>query len=145
MKLSKLVFTIACLFLAFSLSAQITLGVKAGASLSTTYGNPESINGTDIESIGLRPGYLFGVQMGLPLNDRMQLISELNYDQRHGLKKININQSIPTPLGDVLVDVDARLENTFTYLSLPVFFCLRQRQNTCLCRTKYCLSIERYY
>lgn len=120
MKQPKLLFTIACLFFAFSLQAQVTLGVKAGANMSTTYGSPESMNGTDIESIGLRPGYLFGVQLGLNLSDRFQFISELNYDQRNGLKKINIGQSIPTPLGAVLVNVDADLENSFTYLSLPV-------------------------
>jgi hypothetical protein len=122
MKQPKLLFTIACLFLAFSLHAQVSFGVKAGANLSTTYGSPESMNGTNIESVALRPGYLFGVQASLNLSDRIQLISELNYDQRNGLKKINIGQSIPTPLGEVVVDVDADLENSFTYLNLPVLF-----------------------
>lgn len=122
MKQSKLLFTIACFFLAFSLSAQVTFGVKAGASMSTTYGSPEAVNGTDIESIALRPGFQFGVQMGWTLSDRIQLISELNFEQRNGLKMINIGQSIPTQLGDVLVAVDADLENSFNYLNLPVLF-----------------------
>lgn len=120
MKQSKLLLTIACFFFAFSLSAQMTFGVKAGASMSTTYGSPEAVNGTDIESIALRPGFQIGVQLGVTLNQRMQLLSELNFEQRNGLKMINIGQSIPTPLGDVLVNVDADLENQFNYLSLPV-------------------------
>lgn len=122
MKQSKLLFTITLFFLAIGLSAQVTFGIKAGASMSTTYGSPEAINGTDIESVALRPGYQFGLQVGLELNDRMQLLSEFNFDQRNGLKKINIGQSIPTPLGNVLVDVEADLENRFNYLNVPVLF-----------------------
>lgn len=81
MKQSKLLFTITLFFLAIGLSAQVTFGVRAGASMSTTYGSPEAINGTDIESVALRPGYQFGLQVGLELNDRMQLLSEFNFDQ----------------------------------------------------------------
>ena len=128
MKQSKLLFTITMFFLAISLSAQVSFGIKAGASMSTTYGSPESINGTDIESIALRPGYQFGLRLGLDLNDRMQLLGEINFDQRNGMKKINIGQSIPTPLGDVLVDVEADLENRFNYLNVPVLFAYGNQQ-----------------
>lgn len=111
--------TVFC-FLTVGLTAQFNFGLKAGASLSTSYGSPEKFNGQELESVALRPGYQVGLQTSYGLSEAFTLFGEVNFEHRVGVKQIQVGQTIPTQLGDVIVGVDAELTNKFSYLNVPI-------------------------
>lgn len=104
------------LFFTQQATAQLRLGVKAGANLSTTYGSPEEFNGENIEGIGFQPGFQVGAFVGLGITDGLKLMGEVAYEVRNGLKEVDV--TIPTPAGNVTVSSD--FENSFHYINIPI-------------------------
>ncbi|MFK7934651.1 MAG: hypothetical protein AB8G22_14160, partial [Saprospiraceae bacterium] len=90
-----LLLIIALFSFTYQAQAQLSIGVKAGASLSTTYGDPEELNGENLESIGLKPGFQVGAFVGLGITDGLKIIGEVAYEVRNGLKEVDF--AIPTP------------------------------------------------
>lgn len=121
MKLLKpfLLFSLA-IFAITSLQAQISLGVKGGVNMSTTYGSPEEMNGEKIEGVALRPGFQLGLVLGAGLTDGFKIRGEVNFENRNGLKTVDLVTNVPTPAGDVVVTTAAELKNSFNYINIPV-------------------------
>lgn len=100
--------------------AQLSLGIKAGGSLSTTYGDSEEFQDEKLESISFRPGYQVGAFIGLGLTDAIKIIGEVAYEVRNGGKEVNV--TVPTPAGNVTVN--SEFENSFHYVNVPILLVL---------------------
>lgn len=103
-----------------TVTAQISLGLKAGGNLSTTYGSPEELNDENIEGVGLTPGFQIGAFVGLGLTDGFKIIGEVAYEVRNGKKTIDLATAAPSPAGDILINVDSELNNSFHYINIPI-------------------------
>lgn len=120
MKNVQLVATFVLLLGLTAANAQTSWGVKAGASLSTTYGKPEKMDGNNIESVALRPGFQVGIWKKAQFTEGFGLLGELNFEQRNGRKNVDFNQSIGTEAGNIMVETHAEIDNSFNYLNLPL-------------------------
>lgn len=107
---------------AIALVGQVRFGLKAGANLSTTYGNPEELNGEEIERVDFRPGFQVGLVTQYDISERFGITGELNYEQRNGKKNIEIERAIPTEAGDINIFTNVDAKNSFGYVNVPILF-----------------------
>lgn len=121
MKILKtvLLFNLA-IFAVTSLQAQVSLGIKAGANMSMAYGSPEEVNGENLEGIGFRPGFQVGITAGIGLTESFKIQGELNFENRNGLKTVDVTTVAPTPAGDAFIFTSVEAKNSFNYINIPV-------------------------
>lgn len=120
MKNQKLYLALFFCFINFSLFAQINIGLKVGTNFSTTNGPTESVNEIKIESFDFGMGYQFGVQMRYALNEKMGLHTELNFERRLGLQKIEANYADIFADYGIIGNLNLRRETKLTYINLPL-------------------------
>lgn len=101
-----------------SASAQISVGVKAGANASTTYGTAEEFDGEKIESVALGAGFQAGLVLNMDITEGLGLMAELNFEQKNGVKNV-VDLTLPIS-ADLALTTNADIKNSFSYVNLPI-------------------------
>lgn len=107
----------------FGTMAQAQFGIKAGANFSTafSYGNTE-----EGESLSLKPGFQIGAFYNHNLSEKLDLMVELNFENRGTVSKKDYTFQLPTvtPLGIINADyaVNQEIKATMGYVNIPILF-----------------------
>lgn len=108
---SRVLLTLAALFLVGTLAAQVRFGVEAGANWSKFVGNGTSPS----DKGGLKTGFQLGVTADYEFKNHLMLMSGLSFIRRSGDLKLGTNYA-----GGTSFMAYPKVETRINYLQLPV-------------------------